>query len=113
MKGKVILEKDIIDKYQKYENTQTKFKAYKMNQQVFEIDESYEPQAISIDCVMPVGEGAYGMVVAALETNKNEMVAIKKIIKPFEHKMFARRTLRELKLLRLVKHPNVPFDSYR
>lgn len=38
MKPKVSLEKDIIDKYMKYENKTTKFKAYKMNQQLFDID---------------------------------------------------------------------------
>lgn len=38
MKPKVVLEKDIIEKYKKYENKVSKFKAYKMNQQVFEID---------------------------------------------------------------------------
>jgi hypothetical protein len=41
-----------------------------------------------------VGEGACGMVVAALDVSKNEMVAIKKIINPFEHNFFTRRTLR-------------------
>ena len=32
---------DIVEKYKKYRNTQTKFKAYKMNQQVFDIDQEY------------------------------------------------------------------------
>ena len=35
------------------------------------------------------------------------MVAIKKIEKTFEHKIFAQRTLRELKIMRLLKHENV------
>lgn len=55
-----------------------------------------------------VGQGAYGIVVAAkdkLATDKTkELVAIKKIDKAFEHKIFAKRTLRELRLLRLLKH---------
>jgi len=35
------------------------------------------------------------------------LVAIKKIEKAFEHKVFTKRTLRELKILRLLKHENV------
>ena len=35
------------------------------------------------------------------------MVAIKKIEKAFEHKIFAKRTLRELRLARLMNHENV------
>ena len=35
------------------------------------------------------------------------MVAIKKMTNAFEHKIFARRILRELKVLRLLKHPNI------
>jgi serine/threonine protein kinase len=34
-------------------------------------------------------------------------VAIKKIDKAFEHKIFAKRTLRELRLLKLMKHDNI------
>lgn len=34
-------------------------------------------------------------------------MAIKKIEMAFEHKIFAKRTLRELKLLRLLKHENI------
>lgn len=36
-----------------------------------------------------------------------KLVAIKKIEKAFEHKIFTKRTLRELKILRLLKHENV------
>lgn len=34
-------------------------------------------------------------------------MAIKKIEKAFEHKIFALRTLRELKIMRLLNHDNV------
>lgn len=37
----------------------------------------------------------------------NNFVAIKKIEKAFEHKIFTKRTLRELRLLRLLKHENI------
>lgn len=39
--------------------------------------------------------------------DENNLVAIKKIEKAFEHKIFTKRTLRELKLLRLLKHENI------
>jgi serine/threonine protein kinase len=38
---------------------------------------------------------------------ENNLIAIKKIEKAFEHKIFTKRTLRELKILRLLKHENV------
>ena len=57
-----------------------------------------------------MGSGAYGVVVAAKDRNEeeqNNLVAIKKIEKAFEHKVFALRTLRELKIMRLLDHENV------
>lgn len=44
---KITLGSDVIEKYKKDRNTETRFKAYKMNQQMFDIDDIYEPQAIS------------------------------------------------------------------
>lgn len=40
---------------------------------------------------------------------KKKIVAIKKIEKAFEHEIYARRTLRELKISRLLHHENVIF----
>lgn len=60
-----------------------------------------------------MGSGAYGVVVAAKDSHLDgdaeggNMVAIKKIEKAFEHKVFALRTLRELKIMRLMSHDNV------
>ena len=55
-----------------------------------------------------VGQGAYAMVVAAKDKESKDkernLVAIKKIDKAFEHKIFTKRTLRELRLLKLLKH---------
>ena len=51
------------------------------------------------------------MVVASRDKKSPDpeanLVAIKKIEKAFEHKVFTKRTLRELKILRLLKHENV------
>ncbi|WVN87086.1 uncharacterized protein L203_102262 [Cryptococcus depauperatus CBS 7841] len=46
-----------------------------------------------------IGEGAYGVVASAVHRLSGSKVAIKKIA-PFDHSMFALRTLRELKLLK-------------
>lgn len=57
-----------------------------------------------------IGSGAYGVVCSVrnkLSGEKNEQFAIKKIEKAFEHKVFAQRTLRELKIMRLLNHENI------
>jgi serine/threonine protein kinase len=64
--------------------------------------------------VKVVGQGAYGVVIAAKDkkavNQEKNLVAIKKIDKAFEHKIFTKRTLRELRLLKLLKHENVSKD---
>ena len=66
---------------------------------------------IKYEVIDPVGSGAYGVVVAAKDTTIEDenanLVAIKKIEKAFEHKVFTLRTLRELKIMRLLDHENV------
>ena len=63
---------------------------------------------------MIVGQGAYGIVVAArdktIDDPEEALIAIKKVEKAFEHKIFTKRTLRELKILRLMDHENVSID---
>lgn len=62
----------------------------------FEIDDKYEP-------VKAIGKGAYGVVCSAKNTESGEKVAIKKITNAFENLIDARRTLREMKLLRCLR----------
>lgn len=79
----------------------------------FEVEKKYE----IIDLI---GYGAYGVVVAAKDTSppsgpaagddgkgETNLVAIKKIVKAFEHRVFSLRTYRELKIQRLLEHENV------
>lgn len=54
-----------------------------------------------------VGKGSYGVVAAAVDTHTGERVAIKKINDVFEHVSDATRILREIKLLRLLRHPDL------
>ncbi|OQV12801.1 Mitogen-activated protein kinase 3 [Hypsibius exemplaris] len=53
-----------------------------------------------------IGEGAYGMVVAAYDVQTKQKFAIKKI-SPFEHQTYCQRTLREIKILNRFKHENI------
>ncbi|XAR56413.1 Mitogen-activated protein kinase [Bertholletia excelsa] len=54
-----------------------------------------------------IGKGSYGVVCAAVDTRTGEKVAIKKITDIFEHISDAIRILREVKLLRLLRHPDI------
>ena len=83
------------------ENSTEDYSVYMVMGTRFEIDKNYE-------IIDPIGSGAYGVVVAAKDhSNNGELVAIKKIEKAFEHKIFTQRTLRELKIMRLMQHENV------
>ncbi|KAK8653034.1 hypothetical protein V6N13_127055 [Hibiscus sabdariffa] len=73
---------------------------YSMWQTLFEIDTKYVP-------IKPIGRGAYGIVCSSINRETNEKVAIKKIHNVFENRVDALRTLRELKLLRHIRHENV------
>ena len=74
--------------------------------EIFTVEKRYE-------VVDMIGSGAYGIVCAAKdlgeldEKGKPKLVAIKKIFKAFEHRIFSLRTLRELKFQRLLNHENV------
>ncbi|GAA0143596.1 non-receptor serine/threonine protein kinase [Lithospermum erythrorhizon] len=54
-----------------------------------------------------IGKGSYGLVCSAYDTHLREKVAIKKINDIFEHVSDATRILREIKLLRLLRHPDI------
>ncbi|KAI5415928.1 mitogen-activated protein kinase 15 [Lathyrus oleraceus] len=54
-----------------------------------------------------IGKGSYGVVCSAYDTHTGEKVAIKKITDIFEHVSDATRILREIKLLRLLRHPDI------
>ena len=70
----------------KKESTSSDTNTYMVLGSRFEVNKRYE-------IIDPVGSGAYGVVVAAkdleAEDQENNLVAIKKIEKAFEHKVFA------------------------
>ncbi|KAK8624390.1 hypothetical protein V6N13_065735 [Hibiscus sabdariffa] len=73
---------------------------YSMWKTLFEIDTKYVP-------IKPIGKGAYGIVCSSVNRETDDKVAIKKINNAFDNQVDALRTLRELKLLRHLRHENV------
>ncbi|XP_065185369.1 mitogen-activated protein kinase 14B-like [Sycon ciliatum] len=55
----------------------------------------------------PLGSGAYGQVVSAHDATLKRPVAIKKLARPFQTHVHAKRTYRELRLLTHMRHENV------
>lgn len=66
----------------------------------FLVDDRYE-------YIKKIGQGAYGVVVAATDHQTNTKVGIKKIPNAFEDLIDAKRILREIKLLGFFDHENV------
>ncbi|KAA0714324.1 Mitogen-activated protein kinase 13 [Triplophysa tibetana] len=58
-------------------------------------------------CLKQIGTGAYGSVCSAINNKSKEMAAIKKLHRPFQSEIFAKRAYRELRLLKHMKHENV------
>ncbi|KAL0283825.1 UNVERIFIED_CONTAM: Mitogen-activated protein kinaseMMK2 [Sesamum angustifolium] len=78
-----------------------KYVRYNLYGNLFEVSSKYVPP------LRPLGRGAYGLVCAAINKETNEEVAIKKIGNAFNNRIDAKRTLREIKLLRHLDHENV------
>ena len=57
--------------------------------------------------IRPIGHGAYGVVISALDKETGDKVAIKKISRAFEDPIDAKRILREIKLMKKFSHENV------
>lgn len=57
--------------------------------------------------LQPIGIGAYGAVCAANDNLTGLKVAVKKLAKPFQSLIHAKRTFRELRLLKHMQHENV------
>lgn len=71
-----------------------------MNKATWEVPERYKE-------LQSIGSGAYGLVCSAVETEQERKVAIKKFSRPFQSLIHAKRTYREIKLLRHMDHENI------
>jgi len=76
-------------------------KVFKVFNQDFVVDERYT-------VTKELGQGAYGIVCAAINNQTSEGVAIKKVTNVFSKKILAKRALREIKLLQHFRgHRNI------
>uniref|UniRef100_A0A673KN92 mitogen-activated protein kinase n=1 Tax=Sinocyclocheilus rhinocerous TaxID=307959 RepID=A0A673KN92_9TELE len=71
-----------------------------VNKTCWEVPERYRD-------MKQVGTGAYGTVCYAFDRRTGAKVAIKKLHRPFQSDLFAKRAYRELRLLKHMKHDNV------
>ena len=54
-----------------------------------------------------VGEGAYGVVLKCRHRETGEVVAIKKFKEPDTSEAIRKTSIREVKILRMINHPNI------
>ncbi|CAA7021576.1 unnamed protein product [Microthlaspi erraticum] len=78
--------------------TDGKFERYNVLGQIFEVTAKYKPPTD------PIGRGGYGFVCSVTNSETNERVAVKKIVNAFVNQTNAKRALREIKILRHLKH---------
>nr|KYP58641.1 Mitogen-activated protein kinase 4 [Cajanus cajan] len=78
-----------------------KYAQYNVYGNLFEVSSKYVPP------IRPIGRGVNGIVCAAVNSETHEQVAIKKIGNAFDNIIDAKRTLREIKLLRHMDHENI------
>lgn len=71
-----------------------------LNKTVWEVPVRYQE-------LSPIGTGAYGQVCSASDTITTAQVAIKKLSRPFQSVIHAKRSFRELRLLRHMEHENI------
>ncbi|CAH1783779.1 unnamed protein product [Owenia fusiformis] len=71
-----------------------------LNKTVWDIPKRYQ-------YLEAVGSGAYGQVSSALDTHTNQRIAIKKIARPFQSPIHAKRTFREVRMLKHMDHENI------
>lgn len=66
----------------------------------FEVDRKYK-------LIKSIGQGAFGVVCSCENEETKQKVAIKKIARTFSNLIETKRAVREVKLLRTFRHPNV------
>lgn len=76
------------------------FHRVELNKTVWEVPLRYQ-------MLSPIGVGAYGQVVSANDEVTGTKVAIKKLARPFQTAIHAKRTYRELRMLKHMNHENV------
>ncbi|MEQ2265523.1 Mitogen-activated protein kinase 14A, partial [Xenotaenia resolanae] len=81
------------------QNERSGFYLQEVNKTIWEVPRRYQD-------LSPVGSGAYGSVCSAHDDKLGLKVAVKKLSRPFQSIIHAKRTYRELRLLKHMKHEN-------
>lgn len=81
-------------------NPSKNFYKLEINRTEWEVPKRYQK-------LQPVGSGSYGQVCSAVDTLTDTKVAIKKLSRPFQSAVHAKRTYRELRMLKHMNHENV------
>uniref|UniRef100_A0A8C4QKR4 mitogen-activated protein kinase n=1 Tax=Eptatretus burgeri TaxID=7764 RepID=A0A8C4QKR4_EPTBU len=76
------------------------FYRHELNRTVWEVPLRYT-------ALTPVGSGAYGSVCSSMDSHLQHKVAVKKLSRPFQSLIHAKRAYRELRLLKHMRHENV------
>lgn len=84
----------------KFKESKGSYNCWEVNGEDFDLSNRYT-------CCSYLGSGAYGVVAAVYDNNSSEYLAVKKCKTIFNSKSLAKRTLREMRILRIVSHPNV------
>jgi len=77
------------------------------NYETFELNKSVWQVPNHFSELNSVGSGAYGQVCSAFDKRLGKQVAIKKLSRPFQSVMHAKRAHREIRLLKHMQHENV------
>jgi len=84
------------------------YKQWQLSDTFFDVSTRYELEEISnFSILTKVGQGSYGLVANGRDVAHEKAIAVKKIEKAFEHQIYAVRTIRELKLQRILRNENV------
>jgi len=76
------------------------YQLIEINKTIWKVPENY----LNLNAL---GSGAYGQVCSATDRKTEEKVAIKKLARPFQTAIHAKRAYREIRVLKHMKHENV------
>ncbi|CAK4081385.1 unnamed protein product [Aphanomyces euteiches] len=93
-----VAAKTVISKEKSYRDTRRDNHTFRVGNTTFDIPKRYQ-------MIKAVGQGAYGCVIAASDTETGQSLAIKNVPNAFNDLVDAKRILREIRLMMHLNHP--------